>query len=396
MAFWMLMGLGLERKVCFSPNNSHFFQRYLCQIWFNKRFRMLLFVLAIYLFLLSIKVMGGGFKGMGSGFSEELLKTVDNPLAALFVGILATSIVQSSSTTTSITVAMVAGNTIGIENAIPIVIGANIGTTVTNLIVSLGHIRRTVEFERALSAAVVHDIFNLMAASLLFPVELLTRHFFGTGLIEYLASSLSRTFYGTAGASLAKPLDFILKPPEEFILDLVPAWAAIVLALGLLFLSLKIICDSMHLIMDARIQTILDKYLFKTAGTSFLFGMILTAIIQSSSVTTSLMVPLVGGGILTIEQIFPYTIGANIGTTVTAILAALATDNEDGLTVAFAHLMFNSLGIITIYPFKRIPIRLAKKIGKFVVEHRDFAVLYIVVAFYVIPAAFIFIPRMLG
>jgi len=356
---------------------------------------MILFILSIYLFLLSIKVMGAGFEGMGEGFSKSLLETVDNPLSALFVGILATSIVQSSSSTTSITVALVAGNTIPIEDAIPIVIGANIGTTVTNLIVSLGHIRRTVEFERALAAAVVHDIFNLMAASLLFPIEVLTRHFFGTGLIQYLASGLSESFYGSGGASLAKPLDFILKPPMEYLLNSMPAWGAIILALCLLFLSLKIICDSMHLIIDAKIQTILDEYLFKTATTSFVFGMVLTAIIQSSSVTTSLMVPLVGGGILNIEQIFPYTIGANIGTTVTAILAALASNKEEGLTVAFAHLIFNVLGIITIYPFKKIPISLAKKMGSLVVKHRDLAIIYIIVAFYIIPAAFIFIPRLL-
>ena len=390
------MAAGIGSKICTFPSKSRFFQSYLCPVWYNKTFRIFLFTFSIYLFLLSIKTMGGGFKGMGSGFSANLLETVDNPIAALFVGILATSIVQSSSTTTSITVALVAGGTIGIENAIPIVIGANIGTTVTNLIVSLGHIKRTVEFERALSAAVVHDIFNLMAASVLFPLEILTRHFRGTGLIEYIASELSKRFYGTAGASLAKPLDFILKPPEELILNSMPAWLAIIFSLFLLFLSLKIICDSMHLLMDAKIQKVLDKYLFKTAATSFFFGMILTAIIQSSSVTTSLMVPLVGGGILSIEQIFPYTIGANIGTTITAILAALASDNEDALTVAFAHLMFNSLGILTIYPFKRIPIRLAKRMGAFVVKHRDFAVIYIIVAFYIIPAAVIFIPRLLN
>jgi len=387
------MVLGLGNRIFTYPKNSRLFKEILRPIWYNKHFRIILFVLSIYIFLLSIKVMGGGFKGLGEGFSKGLLETVDNPIAGLFVGILATSIVQSSSSTTSITVALVASDTIPIEDAIPIVIGANIGTTVTNLIVSLGHIRRTVEFERALSAAVVHDIFNVMAASILFPLEIITRRFFETGLIQYLASGLSKRFYGTAGASLAKPLDFILKPPEEFILSIMPAWASIILGLAFLFLSLKIICSSMHLLMDARIQMVLDKYLFKTAATSFFFGMILTAIIQSSSVTTSLMVPLVGGGILNIEQIFPYTIGANIGTTITAILAALAANNEDALTVAFAHLMFNLLGILTIYPFKRIPIRLAKKMGAVVVKHRDMAVMYIIIAFYIIPAACIFIPR---
>jgi len=361
----------------------------------HRYFRLALFVFSIYIFLLSIKIMGGGFKGMGKGFSEGLLETVDNPLTGLFIGILATSIVQSSSSTTSITVALVGSGNVPIENAIPIIIGANIGTSVTNTIVSLGHIRRTVEFERALSAAVVHDIFNMMAAALLFPLELITRHIFGTGLIQHLASVLSSNFYGTAGKTLSKPLDFILKPPEEFVLHLIPAWAAIVAALVMLFISLKIITDSMQLLMDAKIQRILDKYLFKTALTSFIFGIVLTTVVQSSSVTTSIMVPLVGGGILNIEQIFPYTIGANIGTTITAILAALAANKEDALTVAFAHLIFNILGILMIYPFKKIPIRLAKKMGAVVVEHRDMALWYIIITFYIIPAIFVFVPRLL-
>ncbi len=360
----------------------------------NKYFRIFLFALSIYIFLLCIKVMGAGFKGMGKGFSENLLGTVDNPLAALFVGILATSIVQSSSSTTSITVALVGSGTLPIENAIPIIIGANIGTSVTNTIVSLGHIRRGAQFERALSAAVVHDIFNMMAATLLFPIELITRHAFGTGMIEAIASRLSVNFYGTAGTKLSKPLDFILKPPTDLVMDLMPAWVAIVLSLAFLFVALKIITDSMQLLMDAKIQIILDKYLFKTAATGFLFGMILTAVVQSSSVTTSIMVPMVGGGILNIEQIFPYTLGANVGTTITAILAALAADNEGALTVAFAHLTFNILGIATIYPFKRIPINLAKKMGALVVDHRDLAIAYIIGTFYVLPAIIVFVPRL--
>lgn len=360
----------------------------------HKYFRTLLFILSIYVFLLSIKVMGGGFKGMGSDFSENLLGTVDNPIAGLFVGILATSVVQSSSSTTSITVALVGSGTLPIENAIPIVIGANIGTSVTNTIVSLGHIRRSAQFEKALSAAVVHDIFNMMATSILFPLEIGTRRIFGKGLIEHLASGLSANCYGTAGTTLSKPLDYILKPPEEFILELIPAWAAIVLSLVFLFIALKIITDSMQLLMDAKIQKILDKYLFKTAATSFIFGMILTAIVQSSSVTTSIMVPLVGGGILNLEQVFPFTLGANMGTTITAILAALAADSESALTVAFAHLVFNFLGIMIIYPFKRVPISLARKMGSLVVKHRDLAIVYIIATFYIIPAIVVFVPRL--
>jgi len=364
-------------------------------IWINRNFRAVLFGFAIYIFLLSIKVMGAGFKGLGHGFSAGLLETVDNPISGLFVGILATSIVQSSSSTTSITVALVGSGVLPISEAIPIVMGANIGTSVTNTLVSLGSIRRAAEFEKAFAGAVVHDMFNIMAATILFSVEMFTRWFFGEGMLQYLSSRLSGQLYGVTGTALSKPLDYILKPPEELIMNSMPAWAAILLGLSMLFIALKVITDSMHLIMDTKIQVILDRYLFRTALASFVFGLILTAIIQSSSVTTSIMVPLVGGGILNIEQIFPYTLGANVGTTVTAILAALATNSESALTVALAHLLFNIIGIMIIYPMKRVPIGLAKRMGKIAVEHRDAAILYIVVAFYIIPALFVFGPRLL-
>ena len=98
---------------------------------------------------------------------------------------------------------------------------------------------------------------------------------------------------------------------------------------------------------------------------SFLFGLCLTAIVQSSSVTTSLVVPLAGAGILNVRQIFPYTLGANVGTTVTALLAALGTGNGIAVTVAFSHLLFNIFGIAIFYPLKRLPITMAEKVGQF-------------------------------
>ena len=72
-----------------------------------------------------------------------------------------------------------------------------------------------------------------------------------------------------------------------------------------------------------------------------------------------MIVPLAGAGFLSLVQVFPYVLGANIGTTVTAILAALVTGEEVAVTVAFAHLLFNVCGMILIWPFKRIPIALS-------------------------------------
>jgi len=110
--------------------------------------KSILVIASLYFFLVSIGLMGVAFKGFGKEFAENLIRTTSNPLIGLFIGILATSIVQSSSTTTSIVVGMVAYGVITVNNAIPIVMGANIGTTVTGILVSLGHIAKFFNYFR--------------------------------------------------------------------------------------------------------------------------------------------------------------------------------------------------------------------------------------------------------
>ena len=80
---------------------------------------------------------------------------------------------QSSSASTSVIVGLVASGALGVEQAVPMVMGANIGTTVTNTLVSLGHVRQSAEFKRAFAAATVHDFFNVLAVSILLPIELI-------------------------------------------------------------------------------------------------------------------------------------------------------------------------------------------------------------------------------
>jgi sodium-dependent phosphate cotransporter len=118
--------------------------------------------------------------------------------------------------------------------------------------------------------------------------------------------------------------------------------------------------------------------------------------VQSSSITTSLIIPLVGAGILTVEQIFPYTLGANVGTTVTAMLAALSTANIAAITIAFVHLFFNIAGIVLIYPIayiRRIPIKLAQGMANMTSQSRGLAIVFVLVVFYAIPAAVIYFGR---
>jgi sodium-dependent phosphate cotransporter len=169
-------------------------------------FKILLAIGLLYCFLVSIGLMGTAFKGFGKGFAENLIRTTSNPFIGLFIGILATSIVQSSSTTTSLVVGMVGSGVIEVSCAIPIIMGANIGTTVTNTLVSLGHVSRRDEFRRAISAATVNDFFNLICVVILFPLEL------ATGFLEKSATLMSASFEGIGGIKFTSPIKLATKP----------------------------------------------------------------------------------------------------------------------------------------------------------------------------------------
>jgi sodium-dependent phosphate cotransporter len=358
----------------------------------------------IYLFMLSITLMGASFKLLGHGFAEELVNSVSNPFTALLIGILATSIIQSSSATSSIVVGLVGGlgmasaqvggdsaaiPTLTIQNAIPIIMGANIGTSVTNTLVSLGHISHRVEFQRAFSAAIVHDTFNLVAVVIFMPIQL------ATNFLGIAATEVSGLFSAAGGLRFASPIKMITKPVVEVIHNspFGIGWLDIILALLLLFLSLNRLVKILKSLVLTRVEVFFDTYIFKTAIRSILLGLILTALVQSSSITTSLVIPLAGAGILSLRQIFPYTLGANLGTTVTALLAALAIGRPEAVTIALAHVFFNMFGIIVIWPIKFIPIKFAKWFSWLAMKNRIIPILFIGIIFFIIPLLLIFLTR---
>jgi sodium-dependent phosphate cotransporter len=131
--------------------------------------------------------------------------------------------------------------------------------------------------------------------------------------------------------------------------------------------------------------------LFRNDAVAFVVGLVLTAVIQSSSVTTSLVVPLAGAGLLNVRQILPYTLGAAIGTTVTALLASMATSADTaaqaqaGLALAFAHMLFNVFGSVIWYPFRAVPIGVATWFGGLAARSKKHAVLRVVLFFFVLP-----------
>jgi len=169
--------------------------------------KLLLFSFFLYLFFISIELMEAAFKGFGRGFAERLIATTSNPFAGLFVGLLATSIMQSSSLTTSMLVSMVAAGIMTVQNAIPIVMGANIGTTVTNAIVAMTYITRRQEFGRAFAAAIVHDFFNILTVLITMPLHLIMQSLIGKGYLQILGEGLADIFESAGGMHFASPLN---------------------------------------------------------------------------------------------------------------------------------------------------------------------------------------------
>jgi len=311
-------------------------------------------------------------------------------LVGLCIGLLATSLAQSSSSTTSILVSMVAAGTLGLEQAVPMIMGANIGTSVTNTLVATGHILRKNEFERAFAAAVVHDAFNVLTVVILLPVEVMTCFLGKSALL------LEKAFEGIGGFTFLNPLSDVVEPAGKLLQQLaiwlapsgrstIAAAICLALALVILLVTLKFMVDTLKAVMVGPMERLIHGALFRSTPTALLFGMIVTACVQSSSITTSMIVPLVAGGILTLHQAFPFTVGANIGTTVTALLAALVTQSPAAVALALTHCLFNVMGAVIFVPLRRVPIRLARQMGRLVMTFRPLAIVFIVGVFFLFP-----------
>jgi solute carrier family 34 (sodium-dependent phosphate cotransporter) len=367
--------------------------------WAETATRLGLALFFLYLFLVGVKSLETGISSFGSDAIDQIFGSVANPIAGLAAGILATVLVQSSSVSTATIVGLVGAGVLPYEYAIPMVMGANIGTTVTNTLASLGHVRQNAYFERALAAATMHDYFNVLTVAVLLPLEV------AFGLVSRIAIFLADIFGGLlpevdAGGSpikdaVAAPVGWV----EEALLDWGwgTATGAVLLGLGfvLIFLSLWMITRNMKAVMSGRIENAINGILGKGAGIGALMaGLLMTVAVQSSSITTSILVPLVAAGVLSLRNAFPVTLGANVGTTVTALLASVAADSPDALIVAFAHLVFNLLGIAIFYPWpplRRIPLRLASLTAAAAVKRKSLVGAYVIGLFIVLPLAVLLI-----
>ena len=415
---------------------------------------VLLVLVALYCFLVGLNLMGDSFKVLAGKTAGNLFAAADHPIAGLMVGILATVLVQSSSTSTSIVVGLVGTNIMPVAQAIYVIMGANIGTSVTNTLVSLGHVKNPQEYERAFAGATVHDMFNVLCVLVLLPVEWIVQGITGTGGMLYWITHAIVEGGTHGGGTFESPLKTIVKPVSKAFLsvdkDIIKAlsfgepnnatcidkevagvdfhvcgnatqltlskaaWdedvvgkpvmkggafkhmgdngggtVGLVLSLVVLCLALFTLVWALKRLFLGRAKRCIQKSTDINGYVAIVVGAAMTVAVQSSSIITSALTPLVGIGTLTLEKMLPLTLGANIGTTCTGLLAALVVGTDAAVQIALCHLMFNVIGILIWYPIptlRQIPIRAATWLGANT-KHKWFPIVYVVTCFVLVPLA---------
>ena len=354
-----------------------------------------------------------------------------------------------------------------VKNAIYIIMGANIGTTVTNTIVSLGQSIDRDQFRRAFAAATVHDMFNVLCVIIFLPLEAISGYLFylSQAIVDGFNLSTNKDLKQDYLKKITKPFENAVIQIDKKIIEKIAkakteaerlkyektsllkvtcvtkelnitlnntvslktnaSWeiqeiktpcdywfhgttlsdtevGAILLVCSLLLLCICLICivKLLHSMLKGQIAVAIRKVVntdfpkpfgFLTGYLAIIVGAVLTFLVQSSSIFTSAITPLVGIGVISLDRMYPLTLGSNIGTTTTAILAAFAAGSDKiklTLQVALCHLFFNISGILIWYPIpfmRQVPIKMAKGLGNTTAEYRWFAIFYIFLIFFIVP-----------
>eukprot|EP01134_Creolimax_fragrantissima_P005608 CFRG5608T1 len=401
----------------------------------------------LYAFIIALDLLGSGFQVLGgtqAGLVFRQSDLFDNPIAGLVIGILATVLVQSSSTSTSIIISMTASGLMTVDQAVYMIMGANIGTSVTNTIVSMGQIGDPNQFRRAFAGATVHDMFNFLSVAILLPLEYVSKflHEVSQATVDSMGDieggekinflkTITKPLTNRIVRINKKLIEQIAREEDDEALDALMeesmvswkycdddsswfiycpregSWSdaavgatLLIWALAMLMICLILLVKVLQSVFNGPLSGVLRKAInlsfpgrwdILSGYVLILVGAVLTILVQSSSITTSTLTPLVGLGALRLEKMFPVTLGANVGTTVTGMLAALSSpDVKEGLILAFCHVFFNLFGTLIWYPLpfmRAVPLSMARAMGNITAEHRWFALTYIIVAFLLIPLA---------
>ncbi len=360
-------------------------------------------VAAVYILITAVSVIGSGFGAATGGRAEDIFAFAQNPVIGLVIGVLATVLTQSSSTTTSIVVGMVAGG-LPLATAIPILMGANVGTTMTSTLVSLGAAGDRNQFRRAFTAASVHDMYNLLSVAIFFPLE------WTFGILDRISTWFAAATMGSDGGIIAtvftaigNAVTSVTDPGADLVETttlaiMSPMWAGIamiVLGVAGILLVIKFISSMLKVLLVGKVEKVFHKAIGRGPISGIFSGLLITVMVQSSSTTTSLAVPLAASGKFSIWQIYPFTVGANVGTTMTAMIAAFGFSGSAGaaaMTAAAVHLFYNLFSAVVIFsiPFLRpLPVIGATWLGNLGAKNKLYVVAWLAGLFVVLPAIMI-------
>lgn len=358
--------------------------------------KVVLFIfLTLFLFFFAIDLMIASIQQLGRDALQSIAVALQNPFTGLFAGLLITAIVQSSSATTSVTVAMVASRSLTIQSAIPIIIGANVGTTITSSVISLGFVNKKKELKRAVAAASYHYFFNLLTLLIIFPLE----YYYG---ILSNASMVVASFVFPERASDSAVVLSYPEPTFVWLINLLSGsignvYILILFSFSVLVASILVFRKLISDLLNAGSPEAFSRFFFTNELKSFSWGLITTAAIRSSTITTSVVVPMVAKKISTLKQAVPFIMGANIGTTITAFIAAVFNANtSDAGSIAIAHLLFNALGVFLFFPItvlKKVPVSMARWLGNLTYEYRFAGLVFILVSFFFLPFVLLYFSQ---
>lgn len=414
-------------------------------------FKIIVFIILLYMFLLSLSFLAIGFTLISpyalkaKEIAHFLLK---NPLGSLAIGVLATAIMQNATATTSIVVTMVGVGIIPLETAVPIIMGSNIGTCLTNIFIALAVSKDPYEYKRAFSAAIINDLFNLFTTAILLPLEIFTNflsilsqnltefmtngkdEFQHVNFVAYFLDPVVDLFIlldkekvttinmnsnntqialrccgkdfqlnGTNATQICNECDYWCMPMLEAFGDGGTGifWIIVSLAihLGSLFGIVKIFSVLIEGPISEGIRKVLNASLFgswKILNNTLLFilSFQITLVVQSLDIVTATLVPLCGIGIINLQRTYVMTLGSNLGTTVTGILSALTQTGPNlkkSLEIALVYTFFNLFGILFWLPIPSLqfPITIGKIFGNLIFKYKWLTYVYSISVYFLIP-----------
>lgn len=384
----------------------------------KKYITFLSLLLGVFVFVCALEGVKESFQLISHEWIGSLLSLIESrkaPLTGLALGVLITSMVQSSSAVAATTMVSMAGLVAGglplssaVSFGIPMVLGANIGTTITNTIVAVGVKRGMTEkeFNASIPGVIVDDIVKSLNVSLFFLLEVTTG--FLSNIITQLMAFLTGVFELEAFLAMFEKsfIDILIKglitkPISKVVSDflgfgiggitlLVSWFLGIILALSLLEKSIQTLIEFPQF--EKRVSTT-----FKSPIKSFVAGLGITLMVGSSSVGTSLIIPFLATSVISLEEVYPYVLGTALGTTIDlSQIYGYVAGGITGMTLGLAHVLLNVFLVIIwlLLPLKAVPITIARKVGAFIASHRRsylYLISFVLIIFYITPLAIIFL-----